>query len=55
MVLLLIEKGYPLDEVVFMIRGWSFKQLKKFCNKKYGNYGNVFDMEKVFEQSKQDA
>ena len=24
--------------------------MKKFCNKKYGNYGNVFDMEKVFEQ-----
>lgn len=24
--------------------------MKKFCNKKYGNYGNVFDMEKVFKQ-----
>ena len=31
------------------------RPMKKFCNKKYGNYGNVFDMEKVFEQSKQDA
>ena len=30
--------------------------MKRFCNKKYGNYGNVFDMEKVFiEQSKQGA
>lgn len=24
--------------------------MKKFGNKKYGNYGNVFDMEKVFEK-----
>jgi 3'-phosphoadenosine 5'-phosphosulfate sulfotransferase (PAPS reductase)/FAD synthetase len=26
------------------------RPMKKFCNKKYGHYGNVFDMEKVFEQ-----
>ena len=26
------------------------RPMKKFCNKKYGNYGNVFDMEKVFEK-----
>lgn len=26
------------------------RPMKKFCNKKYGCYGNVFDMEKVFEQ-----
>ena len=26
------------------------KPMKKFCNKKYGEYGNVFDMEKVFEK-----
>ena len=25
------------------------RPMKKFCNKKYGEYGNVFDMEKVFE------
>ena len=24
------------------------RPMKKFCNKKYGEYGNVFDMEKVF-------
>ena len=24
------------------------RPVKKFCNKKYGEYGNVFDMEKVF-------
>ena len=26
------------------------RPMKKFCNKKYGEYGNVFDMEKVFEK-----
>lgn len=26
------------------------RPMKKFCNKKYGNYGNVFDMEKVFKE-----
>jgi hypothetical protein len=26
--------------------------MKKFQNKQYGFYGNVFDMEKVFEQIK---
>jgi len=26
------------------------RPMKRFCNKKYGNYGNVFDMEKVFFQ-----
>lgn len=30
------------------------RPMKKFCNKKYGEYGNVFDMEKVFrEESEQ--
>ena len=24
--------------------------MKRYCNAKYGNYGNVFDMEKVFEE-----
>ena len=24
------------------------RPMKKFCNKKYGEYGNVFDMENVF-------
>ena len=28
------------------------RPMKKFCNKKYGEYGNVFDMEKVFEKMK---
>ena len=28
------------------------RPMKKFCNKKYGEYGNVFDMEKVFENMK---
>ena len=27
------------------------RPMKKFQNKQYGFYGNVFDMEKVFEQS----
>lgn len=31
------------------------RPMKKFCNKKYGEYGNVFDMEKVFEQSKEEV
>lgn len=26
------------------------RPMKKFCNKQYGEYGNVFDMEKVFEK-----
>lgn len=26
------------------------RPMKKFCNKKYGYYGDVFDMEKVFKQ-----
>ena len=26
------------------------RPMKKFCNKKYGEYGNVFEMEKVFEK-----
>ena len=26
------------------------RPMKKFCNKKHGEYGNVFDMEKVFEK-----
>lgn len=26
------------------------RPMKKFCNKKYGHYGNVFEMEKVFSQ-----
>jgi len=26
------------------------RPMKKFCNKKYGEYGNVFAMEKVFEE-----
>ena len=26
------------------------RPMKKFCNKKYGDYGNVFEMEKVFER-----
>ncbi len=30
------------------------RPMKKFCNKKYGGYGNVFDMEKVFESEVQD-
>ena len=25
------------------------KPMKKLCNKKLGEYGNVFDLEKVFE------
>jgi hypothetical protein len=25
------------------------RPMKKFCNKKYGNYGNVFDMENAFK------
>ena len=28
------------------------RPMKNFCNKKYGEYGNVFDMEKVFENMK---
>ena len=28
------------------------RPMKKFQNKQYGFYGNVFDMEKVFEQLK---
>ena len=24
------------------------RPMKQFCNKKYGHYGNVFDMEKAF-------
>ena len=27
------------------------RPMKKFCNKQYGEYGNVFDMEKVFENA----
>lgn len=31
------------------------RPMKKFCNRQYGNYGNVFDMERVFEKmSRQD-
>lgn len=26
------------------------RPMKKFCNKQYGEYGNVFEMEKVFEK-----
>lgn len=26
------------------------RTMKKFCNKKYGEYGNVFEMEKVFKK-----
>ena len=25
------------------------RPMKRFCNKKYGNYGNIFDMEQVFK------
>lgn len=28
------------------------RPMKKFCNKKYGCYGNIYDMEKVFENEK---
>lgn len=26
------------------------RPMKKFCNKRHGNYGNVFDMERVFKE-----
>ena len=30
------------------LQGKIDRPMKKFCNKQYGEYGNVFDMEKVF-------
>lgn len=98
MVLMLIEKKMPLDEVVFYDTGMEFqaiynvldrvscwcccnknrkelkniylylpdyweklkylqsrldRPMKRFCNKKHGEYGNLFDMEKVFEHEKE--
>ena len=32
------------------LQGKIDRPMKKFCNKQYGEYGNVFDMEKVFEK-----
>ena len=29
------------------------RPMKRFCNKKHGEYGNLFDMEKVFEHEKE--
>ena len=29
------------------------RPMKRFCNKKHGEYGNLFDMEKVFEYEKE--
>lgn len=29
--------------------------MKSFCNRQYGEYGNIFDMEKVFEKEIQEA
>ena len=31
------------------------RPMKQYRNRKYGDYGNVFDMEKVFEQEKEDV
>lgn len=31
------------------LQGKLDRPMKKFCNKKYGNYGNVFDMENAFK------
>lgn len=31
------------------LQGKIERPMKKFCNKKYGSYGNVFDMEEVFK------
>ena len=29
------------------------RHMKRFCNKKHGEYGNLFDMERVFEFEKE--
>ena len=31
------------------------RPMKRFCNKKYGEYGNVFAMEKVFQMEQREA